>query len=372
MKFQWLGRLSHATLFVWLAGVSDKESATRGTRVYVLSNGQDGLDDNVHNHHTLGAKVEGQDLEGVRDQQTGEPNVVKDSKDPDEDELGVPGTLVGAARVLVDGAGDGPADKRGDHAADGDQEEGTATKVVDCQSSTDGARQIENGLSGGDGELLVLLRNAGAFVDGVHVVGEECVTRVLRDDAERDDDGKTPAVTLGPEEVEVAGRLGGVLLHQDGLLDLAVLELDGGVVVVAAGVVLGQDGQCLFGPVLVDEESGGLGDEPDTDELNDRGDDLDEGDGAPAPVVVDVGSTPADTGDNQGSQVPQTVVDGGDGTTVLGMADLGKQEGRGHLSEGVAETENESAANIHCDGQLLIPSPFRHRITYFPSHCKRQ
>lgn len=60
--------------------------------------------------------MEGQDLEGVRDQETGKANVVEAAKEPDEDELRVAGAGVLQVGVLVYGAGDGPADEAGDHA----------------------------------------------------------------------------------------------------------------------------------------------------------------------------------------------------------------------------------------------------------------
>ncbi len=88
----------------------------------VLGDGQYGLHGDVHNHHALGAQMEGQDLECVGDQQAREANVVKDAKDPDEDELGVAGLDIELVAVLEDGARDGPAHERHDHADHGDQE----------------------------------------------------------------------------------------------------------------------------------------------------------------------------------------------------------------------------------------------------------
>lgn len=47
------------------------------------------------------------------------------------------------------------------------------------------------------------------------------------------------------------------------------------------------------------------------------------------------------------AQVPETVVDGSDGATVLGMADLSEQQRRAHLRERVAETEQETTTHVH-------------------------
>lgn len=291
--------------------------------------------------------MEGQDLESVGDEQAGEANVVEDTEDPDEDELRVAGAVVGCVRVVIDSTGDGPADERANHAEDRDQEERTTAELVDLHGGNDGDSQIEDGLASGDAELLVLLGDTGALVDGVHVVGEQSITRVLGDDTEGDDDGQPPAVTLGAEEVHVGGGPVGLLLDADGLLDLLELELDGSIVGVATSVPGGKDVEGLLVPVLVDEETGGLGDEPDEGELDEGGDDLDEGDGTPRPVVVDVGSSPSNAGHEQGTQVPQAVVDGRDGTTVLRVADLSEEKGRGHLGERVAETQDETTTQVH-------------------------
>lgn len=70
----------------------------------------------VHDHHALGAEVEGQDLEGVGDQEARPANVVEAAKEPDEDELGVAGVRVLLVGVIVYGAGDSPADEADHHA----------------------------------------------------------------------------------------------------------------------------------------------------------------------------------------------------------------------------------------------------------------
>lgn len=147
-------------------------------------------------------------------------------------------------------------------------------------------------------KLLVLLGNTGTLVDNVHVVGQNGVTRVLGDDTERNDDGESPAVALGEQEVDITGLLLDCLVGVDGLLDLAVLELDGGIVDIAAGVVLGKNGKGLLGLVLADQVTGGLRDEPDTAELDEGRNGLDEGDGSPRPVAVDGGGTPTNDGND--------------------------------------------------------------------------
>lgn len=277
--------------------------------------------------------MEGKDLEGVGNKETGETDVVKDAKEPNKDDLSVAGAGVcvlhttvrllvswggGDARVLVDGTDNGPAGKGGHHAGDGYEEERTTTELVDAECGSDGNGEIENSPSSrellgfncqwtvftGKGigktysKLLVLVLDTGTLVDDINVVGKQGVARVLRDDTQGDDDGESPAVATGSEKVHVRGGSLGRAVGLDGLLDLTVLELDSGVVNVAAGVVLGEDLEGLLRLVLMDEISRRLGNPPNTTELDDGGDGLDEGDRSPGPLAVDGCSTPADDGDD--------------------------------------------------------------------------
>jgi hypothetical protein len=95
-----------------------------------------------------------------------------------------------------------------------------------------------------------LRSDAGTLVDQIGVVGDDGVTRVLRDDTDGDDDGKPPAVTLGAEEVHVAAGAVGLLLKTEGFADFAELELDGEVLIVAIGMPLGQSLESFFVAVL--------------------------------------------------------------------------------------------------------------------------
>jgi hypothetical protein len=91
--------------------------------------------------------------------------------------------------------------------------------------------------------LLVLIGDTHAVVDQTGIVAEQCVSRVLRDDTERDKDCETVSVTLGLHKVKVTAVL--LILHfqTDSLLDLTVFKLNGGIVLVAIPVVVGKCAQ---------------------------------------------------------------------------------------------------------------------------------
>jgi hypothetical protein len=231
-----------------------------GAQVGLIAKGKEGLHSDEHDGHTLGAKLEGKDLESVADKESRETNVVENTKNPDEDELGVAGYLVGLVGVLVRGSSDRPAGERRDHPEDGDKEQRATTKVIDLTGGGNGNNDIENGLASGKSQLLVLRVDTGVFVDSVNVVGENGVTRILGNDTKRDNDTETPQIALGAEEVQIGARPTERLLDSDGFLDFTVLELDGGVVRVAASMPFGQNGQRLFISVLVNEVTGRLRD----------------------------------------------------------------------------------------------------------------
>jgi hypothetical protein len=85
-----------------------------------------------------------------------------------------------------------------------------------------------------------------------------------------------------------------LILQSDRVFDLMVFELDRGVVGVAIGMVFGQDSKSLLMALSSHQPSGGLWNPPKEGDLNDRGCGLDERNGAPRPVIVDVDRAKAD------------------------------------------------------------------------------
>jgi hypothetical protein len=67
----------------------------------------------------------------------------------------------------------------------------------------------------------------------------------------------------------------------------------------------------------------------------------------------------------QGADIPQAIVDGGETTTVLGVADLGQKRGRAELGERHAETKEDTPACEDADasGGSLHYSPGNHKAT---------
>lgn len=256
----------------------------KGNRVGVGVEGQGALDPDVHDHETLGTELVRQDLNGVADEQARPGEGVKDAENPDEEDHGV--VCARGLLLVVETRGQGPEDEGAEHTRRRGKEHGAAADLVDKHGHGDGNDEGETHLAGRETELRSRIIDTGGFVKHAGVVGDDGIARPLREDAERDEDDEAVPVTLGLEEVEVAAGLGGLVLEADRLLDLAELELDGGVVHVAVGVVLGEDVQRLVVLILGHQVAGRLRHPEDEGELDDGGDRLEQGRNAPRPVAV--------------------------------------------------------------------------------------
>jgi hypothetical protein len=108
-------------------------------------------------------------------------------------------------------------------------------------------------------ELLALRSDTSVCIDQIRVVRDDGVATVLGDDTDGYNNSKPPAITLGLEEVQVAGVSSNLLLYPESFSDFTVLKLDGQVVLVAVGVPFGQGLEGLVVAVLRDQPSGRLG-----------------------------------------------------------------------------------------------------------------
>lgn len=80
--------------------------------------------------------------------------------------------------------------------------------------------------------------------------------------------------------------------------------------------------------------------------LNNRGQTLKESNRSPGPFIFCLRSTPSSPSDEEGAEMPQSIVDSGDLGAMLRVADLSKQNRRAHLSKTVAKTKNEPSSHI--------------------------
>jgi hypothetical protein len=319
--------------------------AVYGDRVDVVVDDEGNVDGDVHDHHALGTQLEGQDLDGVGDKETGPGEGVADTVEPEEDDDADSGAGLAGLAVLCTADGSGHETQK--HTASGREEERATTDAVTEQGAGDGDDQGEDLVAAVKTETSLRAGDTGGCVDLVGVVREESVAGPLREETERDDEHESVPVALGLEEVGERRGLLGEELKADGLLDLFVLELNQRIVDVAVGVVFSEHLQRIFSPLLGEQPTWRLGDPEDEHELDDGGKGLDESRDSPRPIVVHVLCAERDPRANQRTNVPETVVDGRDTRTVLGMADFGEQQRSGQLGERVSETHEETGTLEH-------------------------
>lgn len=230
----------------------------KGERVGVVVEEKSALDEDVEDHETLGTERVGENLDGITDQETRPRGGVEELEEPDEEDHSV----VGSRRVvlLVETASESPDDQSTAHTTGGEEEGRATTELVDHHGEGDGDNHSHGGRASVQTKTSRRVADTGVLVQNRSVVGNDGIAGPLGEDTERDDDHETVAVTTGFEEVNVLGRGVGDLLELDGVADFAELELDGGVVGIAVGVVLGENVEGLVVAVLGDEETRRLGD----------------------------------------------------------------------------------------------------------------
>ena len=94
---------------------------------------------------------------------------------------------------------------------------------------------------------------------------------------EGNDDPHALAVSGSSEQSAPSDGLSSSAVKSDGLLDFVVLELDEGVLVIAAGVVVGEGAEGIGITALADKPSRRLGAEPHEEDLSDGGKTLEDG-----------------------------------------------------------------------------------------------
>jgi hypothetical protein len=124
--------------------------------------------------------------------------------------------------------------------------------------------------------LVVPKKNSRSPTHIVEVVRNETVTRPLREEGDGENDPHSLLVSLASEEGQPSRTMLGLTLDHDSGLALVKLELSQRILVVTGTVISNEESEGLFFLAIVDAPSRGFGDEPDQDDLNDRGKTLEE------------------------------------------------------------------------------------------------
>ena len=226
----------------------------------------------------------------------------------------------------------------------------------------------------------------------------------MRKETQTGDEQEPVAVAFCLEEIEVAA---GLLVHKlkaECFSDLGIFELNNCVLRVSVRMERAQDVQSFIIAILGDQPSGqnqyglfmqivrslprGFRNEENKGKLDDGWNALTDGWDSPRPVVADLQGTEGEPSVDYEklvhrcwkrdrlkltdcAQVPKTVVDGRNASSVLWMANLSQEERRGELSHAVAETHEETSAFEHGKvlGSTLNCSGDNHNDTSYHDTC---
>ena len=280
--------------------------------------------------HSLGAHLEGEDLDGVESLHWGPAGGVADLEDVDPGEHGLGDGAGHAVDVLLgavlcdvgDRGGDGDTDPA--HAAGNvdEDEHGAATEAVNLGRT----QTSKDDLDGVHAELDVDLGLGATDTSGVEelaeVVGHDAVSGPLAE--ERDEAVHQETVTGGTIAEERAVIPPGAV----GTIDLQVrlvlhhLQLDPLAVGVALAVVLGESGLCLDDASADVQPSGGLGEEPGKEDDEAGEHHLQPHWDEPLGVAAVREATARSTGRNEGADGPEDVVQAGRHTAMSWVGHL--------------------------------------------------
>jgi hypothetical protein len=242
------------------------------------------------------------------------------------------------------------------------QEQESSSESVDHHGTKDGGGvvgELQDSVDEGSG---LGLGDTDRDEDRVQVVRDETVTGPLGKEGDGDNDPHPLQVTPALEQAEPGRALRGFPLEVDGRLALVEFVLGKRVRSVPGTVVLDEEVHSTLFLAVVDVPSGRLGDQEDEDDLEDRGETLQEGGDSPGPSVGDSESSVGGPGGDDGTEVPGRVVERGQGSTVGRERQLGDQEGGGGTGE--SETESDEAARSREVGQMGVLAMLRGCIWY--------
>ena len=151
------------------------------------------------------------------------------------------------------------------------------------------------------------------------VEGDKAISGPLREPSDGDDDRQTLTVTGGVDQGLPTNGDGHCPIEIDCGLDPFVLVLNERVLLVTVGMVVSQDVESLGIPALTNQPTRGFGAEQEEGTLDSGGDALEGSWNPPRPRGVEIGATEGTPGGNDGTAVPEGVVEGAQGSAVGGI-----------------------------------------------------
>lgn len=302
------------------------------------------VDEEEHDSETLGTNLEWKNFDGVTNEKTRPGQVVAGIVEIDHSDDGTSGSLVSSG--LTTFRADRPCNEAGQHTTGGGKEKWATTKAVNHEGHSTGNNHIPDLKTSVDQVLVNLLVDANLVENESDVVGNERVTRPLGEETGAQTNEHSVSVTLGrPEDRDLL--LVEFLLKSDGLLNLNEFVSDEVVIEVSVGVVLSKNGKGLLMTVDGDQPTWRFWDEPDKTDHDASWTSLENGRSSPCPVRLDLKSSKGSPGGNDGTEIPGSIVDGGNPGTVLHMGQFGNEQWSSSVGERDTETDQETSTNEH-------------------------
>jgi len=178
-----------------------------------------------------------------------------------------------------------PDHERHEHACTRPQEQRPAAETVDEERCRRRRPKVENLENSVDQGLSIRILHTDGVEDEGQVIRHDGDAIPLSEGADADGDESSLAVSGCRDKTGPLGR-GRLFFHFDRILDFRHLELDQFVVSVAASVIFGQGVSSLLDLAVRNEPTGGLREEIEEAQLDDRVCRLQDGGRSPRPVVV--------------------------------------------------------------------------------------
>jgi len=90
-------------------------------------------------------------------------------------------------------------------------------------------------------DFLVRTGDGCAVINLVHIVGEESIAAILRDDAKRDEESQAISVASSPEKICIAAGLLKLELEKKSFPNLLILKANSWIIFVSISMVVGED-----------------------------------------------------------------------------------------------------------------------------------
>jgi len=297
---------------------------------------------------TLGADVVRHDFGGVEDSERRPSEAVRHTVEEDEDECTSTDAMVALSHRVVRSSEARKTSEGNHHTSSSDDELRATVETVGDECTGVGDDPGHAFLAEVELELLLGVRNADVVENLGEVVRDETVTGPLGEETNADTEEHAVAVARSSDKLEPRDTL--VLPFElNSFFDLLHLQVDERVVRVPISVKSAKDCAGLVSTTFVDQPTWRLGHEGEEDEEDGGEESLESGRDTPCRCTLDIERAIGDTGSDDSTQRPLSVVETGDLASVGGMCEFGDEDRCGVGGDTETKADEETGTGEHLD-----------------------